>query len=70
MLQVAIKVWARDEAKALDILLRHSTGMALPDRIFVVSADAVRALRKAGVRLRELARNGDWSGVGKNGKRI
>jgi hypothetical protein len=49
--RMLIKVVASDRAKALALLVRHSPGMALPGDSFVVSPDAVRALRKAKVRL-------------------
>jgi len=45
-----------EEAKALPILLRHSPGMVLPRRNYVLSGDALRALREAGVRFSELSR--------------
>ena len=44
------------EAKALPILLRHSPGMVLPNRIYVVHADAVEKLHEAGVQFTELKR--------------
>ena len=45
-----------EEAKALPILLRHSPGMVLTQRTYVLSEDALRALRSAGVRFSELSR--------------
>jgi hypothetical protein len=48
-----IRLSVREEAKALPILLRHSPGMVLPNRTYVVSELAVEALRIAGVVLRE-----------------
>ena len=55
-MKVAIQVAARDNARALAILLRHSPGMALPNKTYVLSESAVHALRKAGVRFTELSR--------------
>jgi hypothetical protein len=49
-MKVAIQFSKREEAKALPILLRHSPGMILRNRIYVISDGAVRALRRAGVK--------------------
>lgn len=48
--RVLIKVAPKDSAKAWALLVRHSPGMALPDRTFLVAPQAVQALRRAGVR--------------------
>jgi len=45
-----------EEAKALPILLRHSPGMVLPRRTYVLSEAALRALRSAGICFSELSR--------------
>ena len=55
-MKVVIQVAAADDAKAWALLVRHSAGVALPKRTFVVSEEAVRALREAGVRFTELSR--------------
>lgn len=52
-MRVIIQVSKKDRAKAWGILVRHSAGTALPDRIFIVSEDAVKALRAEGVKLKE-----------------
>jgi acetaldehyde dehydrogenase (acetylating) len=44
------------EAKALPVLLRHSPGMILREGTYVLSEDALRALRKAGIRFSEVSR--------------
>jgi hypothetical protein len=49
-MKMVIRLSARQELKALPILLRHSTGMVLADRTYVVSGEAVGALLAAGVR--------------------
>jgi hypothetical protein len=54
-MKVMIRFTAREELKALPILLRHSSGMGLPNRTYVIRAEAARALREAGVRFTELA---------------
>jgi len=67
-----IRLSEREEAKALPILLRHSQGMVLPERTYVLSDLAVEALRSAGVVFRELSRTGlspASEGVG-SGERI
>ena len=52
-----IRFGLEDEAKALPILLRHSQGMVLPERTYVVSKEALQALRSAGISFSELNRN-------------
>jgi len=56
---VVIRLSAREELKALPILLRHSPGMVLPERTYVLREEAVDALRRAGVRFTELGREAD-----------
>jgi hypothetical protein len=68
-MRIVIRVSPRDCAKAWGPLVRHSPGVALPDREFVVSEDAVRALRDAGVRFSELSGEAAISGAGA-GERI
>ena len=55
-MKVIIHLTQDEEAKALPILLRHSPGMVLPQGTYVVAEDALRALRRAGVRFSELSR--------------
>jgi hypothetical protein len=57
-MKVVIRLSEREELKALPILLRHSPGMGLPERTYVISGEAARALREAGVRFTELSREG------------
>jgi len=54
--KVVIRLTREEEAKALPILLRHSPGMILPQGTYVLAEDALRALRKAGIRFAELSR--------------
>ncbi len=68
-MKTVIRVSPRDSAKAWALLVRHSPGMALPDRVFVVSEEAVRALRKAGIRFTQLSREASVSGAA-SGERI
>ncbi|HEV3117467.1 MAG TPA: hypothetical protein VGY58_10455 [Gemmataceae bacterium] len=49
-MKVVIRMSKREEAKALPILLRHSPGMVLQNRTYVISEEAAAVLRKAEVR--------------------
>ena len=49
----------KEEAKALPILYRHSPGMVLRDRIYVLSEEAVECLRQEGIRYKEITREVD-----------
>ncbi len=55
-MKVAIHLTVEAEAKALPILLRHSPGMVLPQRTYVLAEDALRALRAAGIHFTEVSR--------------
>ncbi len=55
-MKVIVHLTKEEEAKALPILLRHSPGMVLPHRTYVLSENALRALRDANVRFSELSR--------------
>lgn len=48
-MKTVIQVSETDDAKAWALLQRHSRGVALPNRTFVVSQEAVAALREAGI---------------------
>jgi hypothetical protein len=62
-MKVAIEVDPRDKAQAWALLVRGSPGMALPGGVFVVTEEAVRTLRDAGVRFAELSREGSLAGA-------
>jgi hypothetical protein len=62
-MKVIIRFSEREELKALPILLRHSPGMILPGRTYVICAEAARALRDAGVRLKVLCRDPGVGGL-------
>ena len=55
-MKVVIQIAARDKAKAWGLLVRHSPGTALPNRTFIVSEEAVRALRAEGIKFTEISR--------------
>ena len=48
-MKMVIQVAESDDARAWALLQRHSPGVALPNRTFVVSDEAVAALRQAGM---------------------
>ena len=51
---VAVRFSEKEELKAIPILMRHSPGMMLPGDIYVISAEAVTALREADVKYTEV----------------
>jgi hypothetical protein len=55
-MRVVIRVAKKDRAKAWGLLVRHSPATALPDRIFIVSEVAARALKEAGIHFKEISR--------------
>jgi hypothetical protein len=54
--QTIIQMSEAEEAKALPLLLRYSPGAVLPNRIYVISAEAAKKLREAGVQFTALSR--------------
>lgn len=50
-----LQIAPEDDARAWGIQVRHSPGIALPNRIVIVSAEAVTTLREAGILFDELA---------------
>lgn len=55
-MKVIIRIPAEDEARALGVLFRHSQGAILSGRTYVLSEEAVRALRREGIAVEELSR--------------
>ena len=55
-MSVVVQILAADDSKAWNLLQRHSPGMALPNRTYVLNDDAIKALREAGVRFTEVSR--------------
>jgi len=45
-----------EEEKGLPIILRHSPGMILPNRTYILSENVLRDLRTNGVKFSELGR--------------
>ena len=57
--KAVIQLSKSEEAKALPIILRHSPGMVLPDRTYVLSEEVLRALKAADIRFTEVSRETD-----------
>ena len=55
-MNVVIRVSDEDRARAWGFLVRHSPGTALPNSTFIVSEEAARALRRAGIDFAEITR--------------
>lgn len=55
-MKVIIRLTESAEARALPILLQNSPGMVLPRRTYVLSENALRALRAADVPFSEVGR--------------
>jgi len=55
-MKIIIQLSREEEAKALPILLRHSPGMILPERTYVLADDVVGRLQNAGIRFTQLSR--------------
>ncbi|HEV3084630.1 MAG TPA: hypothetical protein VGY66_33010 [Gemmataceae bacterium] len=62
-MKVVIQISQREEAKALPILLRHSPGMVLANRTYIISEEATAALRNAGIRFTEISREAHAPGL-------
>jgi hypothetical protein len=57
-MNIVIQISQKDDAKAWLLLQKKFSGIALPKRTFVLPEEAVRALREAGIRFREISRDG------------
>lgn len=53
---VTVQLSRDEEANALPILLRHSPGRILPNRVYVIGEDAAKMLSNAGIRFTKLSR--------------
>jgi hypothetical protein len=51
---VILQFSQEEEAKALSILLRHSPGALLPNRVYVVDRSVLPALLDAGIAFQEI----------------
>jgi hypothetical protein len=71
-MKIVVRFTAKQEAKALPIILRHSPGTILPDRTYILSEEALQKLRDAGIGFTEISRDSEEpssEGVG-TGERI
>lgn len=55
-MKIIIQLSKEEEAKALPILLRHSPGMIVRERTYVLGEDVVGSLQNAGIRFTQLSR--------------
>jgi hypothetical protein len=62
-MNVVIRLTAKQEERALPILLRHSPGTVLPEGTYVISEEAAKALREAGIEFTELGRGTNAPGL-------
>jgi hypothetical protein len=70
MMQVMIRFTARQEERALPIILRQKPGMVLPGRTYLLAEDVIDLLRAEGIRFKELGRGVPSPGRSLNGERI
>jgi len=54
--KVIIRLSEEQEVKAMPLLLRHSAGMILPNRTYVLAEECLSVLRARGVRYSVIAR--------------
>ena len=55
-MKIVVRFSEKQEAKALPILLRHSPGMVLPKRTYILAEVAVKKLLKEGIKFQEICR--------------
>lgn len=55
-MKVVIQLTKDEEARALPLLLRHSSGTVLQNRTYVINTDAAAELRDSGIQFTELSR--------------
>ena len=54
VMSIVLQFSEETEARALPILLRHSIGMALPNRAYIVDTTVAKTLRDSGIIFREV----------------
>jgi hypothetical protein len=62
--KVVIRFNARQEAKALPIILRHSPGMILANRTYILDEGVVKVLRAERIKFTEISSEVKGPGVG------
>ena len=60
-MRVVIRLSAKQEAKALPIILRHSPGMILKNRTYILSDECVQLLRERGIKFTEMSRESEFA---------
>jgi len=63
VMKVIVKFSVREELKALPLLLRHSPGMVLPERTYVIAEEAAAVLLDAGIRFTVVSKEARASGL-------
>jgi hypothetical protein len=56
-MKIAVRFTAKEELKAVPILMRHSPRMMLPGDIYVISEEAMAVLREADVQFTIIERD-------------
>lgn len=70
-MKVVIRFNAKQEAKALPLILRHSPGMVLPNRTYILSEEVLQRLRQEGIKFTEIGRESEApAGGALSGERI
>ncbi len=63
-MKVVIRLTAKQEAKALPIILRQAPGMILANRTYVLSPEVVQRLRRDGIKFTEISRESEAPTMG------
>jgi hypothetical protein len=64
-MKIVVRFSAKQEAKALPILLRFEPGMILPNRTYILAEETVRRLSSEGILFTEISReSAQMSGEG------
>jgi hypothetical protein len=63
-MKVVVRFTAKQEAKALPIIVRQAPGMILPNRTYVLAEEVVQHLRDQGIKFTEISREGEAPSVG------
>ena len=71
-MRIVVRFTAAQERKAIPLLFRHSPGMILPERTYILNEAAVQLLRDHGVKFTEISIEADavHSGGALSGERI
>ena len=56
-MKVVVRFTAKQEAKALPVILRHSPGVVLPRRTYILSEAVVKMLTQEGIQFNEISRD-------------